>query len=180
MQRLFPTLFIVLVLSPCANGSERLRYDSAAQKVAQTGLATDLVRAAAFTHSNKYYQRDKTKSQHEAISYMEKTARIDSTQMIQNPLDCLSNLAPDFCWYSVPTEVDNTQPAADLGFQYFKNSAPVSEEFCSTVNQPCDKPDSQDESHINVATGDNPAQPKKTISAGSKVKLDFFSISLIF
>jgi len=180
MRRLIPTLFIVLALSPYANASERLKYESAAQNTEGPGVASNLVKATIFTHSNRYYQQGKIKSQREAHDYMIKTAGIVRTQTVRNPLNCFNSLAPGFCWYTGPAEISNTQPAVDLASENFKNSAPANEEACSTANQPCDNPYDQEEIYINVAAGENPAQKKKTISAGSQVKLDFFSISLIF
>ena len=180
MRRLIPTLFIVLALSPYANASERLKYGSSAQNTEESSVASNLVRAAIFTHSNKFYQQGKIKSQREARKYMIKTAAKSHTQEAQNPLNCFNSLAPDYCWYTGPAEIDNAQPAADLESAYFENSAPANEEACSTVNQPCDNPYYQAETQVKVAAGEKPAQKKKTISAGSDVKLDFFSISLIF
>ena len=180
MRRLIPTLFIVLALSPYANASEILKYGSTAQNTEEPGVASNLVRAAIFTHGNRYYQQGKIESQSEARKYMIKTAGKSHTQTANNPLNCFNSLAPDFCWYTGPAELDKTQPVVDLAFEYFKNSAPGSEEVCSTVNQPCDNIYNQDITHINVAVGEKPARPKKTVSAGSEVKLDFFSISLIF
>ena len=180
MRRLIPTLFIVLALSPCANGSERLKYGSAAQNTEESSVASNLVRAAIFTHSNRYYQQGKIKSQHEAHDYMIKTAGTGRTQTVRNPLNCFNSLAPDFCWYTGPAKVSNTQPAVDLASENIQNPVPANEEVCSTVNQPCDNLYYQAKAQVNVATGEKPAQKKKTISAGSEVKLDFFSISLIF
>jgi len=180
MRRLIPILFIVLAFSSYANGSERLKYGSAAQKSEEVAFASDLVRTAIFTRSNRNYQQGKIKSQREAHDYMIKTARIERTRPARNPLNCFNSLAPDFCWYTGPAEVSNTPPAADLASENFKNSAPASEDACSTVNQPCDILYYQAEAQVKVAAGEIPAQKKKTISAGSQVKLDFFSISLIF
>ena len=180
MRRLIPTLFIVLALSPCANGSERLKYVSAAQKAEETAYASNLVRAAIFTHSNRYYQQGKIKSQREARNYMIKTAAKGHTQKVRNPLNCFNSLAPDYCWYSGPVEIDNAQPAVDLESAYFENSAPANEEPCSTANQPCDNPYDQEGIYINVTADENPWQPKKTVNTKSQVKLGFFSISVIF
>jgi hypothetical protein len=180
MRRLIPTLFIVLALSPGANGSERLKYGSAAQNTEESSVASNLVRAAIFTHSNRYYQQGKIKSQREARRYMIKTAAKGHTQKAPNPLNCFNSLAPDFCWYTGPAEVSTTRPAVDLASENFKNSVPANEEVCSTANQPCDNLYYQAEAQVKVTTGEKPARPKKTISAGSEVKLDFFSISLIF
>ena len=180
MRRLIPALFIVLTLSPCANGSERLKYRSAAQKAEEIAFASDLVRAAIFTHSNRYYQQHKIKSQREARNYMIKTASKGHTQKVQNPLNCFNSLAPDYCWYSDPVEIDNAQPAVDLESAYFENSAPANEGPCSTANQPCDNPYDQEGIYINVTADENPWQPKKTVNTKSQVKLGFFSISVIF
>jgi hypothetical protein len=180
MRCLIPILFVVLAFSSYANGSERLKYGSAAQKTEKTAFSSNLVRAAIFTHSNRYYQQGKIKSQREARNYRIKTTEIGRTQTVRNPLNCFNSLAPDFCWYTGSAEASNTQPAVDLASENFKNSAPVNEKACSTTNQPCDNPYDQEEIYINVTAGQNPAQKKKTISAGSEVKLDFFSISLIF
>ena len=180
MRRLIPTLFIVLALSPYANASERPKYGSAAQNTEESSVASNLVRAAIFTHSNRYYQQGKIKSQREARKYMIKTTAKGHSQKAQNPLNCFNSLAPDFCWHTNSAEADKAQPVVDLAFEYFKNSDPGSEETCSTVNQPCDNIYNQDITRINVAVGEKPTQPKKTVSAGSEVKLDFFSISLIF
>ena len=180
MRRLIPALFIVLTLSPCANGSERLKYGSAAQKAEEIAFASDLVRAAIFTHSNRYYQQRKIKSQHEARNYMIKTAAKGHTQKVQNPLNCFNSLAPDYCWYSGPAEIDNAQPTVDLDSAYFENSAPVNQEPCSTANQPCDNPYDREGIYIDVTADENPWQPGKADNTKSQVKLDFFSISVIF
>lgn len=180
MRCLIPILFVVLAFSSYANGSERLKYGSTAQKAEEVAFASNLVRAAIFTHSNRYYQQGKIKSQREARKYMIKTAVKGHTQEAQNPLNCFNSLAPDFCWYTGPAEVSNAQPAVNLASENFKNSVPANDETCSTANQPCDNIYNQGTTHINVAVGEKPARPKKTVSAGSQVKLDFFSISLIF
>jgi hypothetical protein len=180
MRHLIPTLFIVLALSPYANASERLKHGSTTLKAEEIAYTSNLVRAAIFTHSNRYYQQGKIKSQHEAHDYMIKTAGTGRTQTVRNPLNCFNSLAPDFCWYTGPAKVSNTQPAVDLASENIQNPVPANEEVCSTVNQPCDNIYNQNITHINVAVGEKPARPKKTVSAGSQVKLDFFSISLIF
>ena len=102
------------------------------------------------------------------------------TLKVQNPLNCFNSLAPDYCWYSGPAEIDNAQPAVDLESAYFENSAPANEEPCSTANQPCENPYDQERIYTNVTAGENPWQPKKTVNIKSQVKLDFFSISVIF
>jgi len=180
MRHLIPTLLIVLILSPAANGSERLKYGSAAQKAKESAFNSALVRAAIFTHQSRYYQQQKIKSQHETYNYINKTAGKNYTQTVSNPLNCFNSLAPDFCWYTGSAELDKAQPVVDLAFEYFKNSAPGNEEVCSTANQPCDNIYNQDITQINVVVDEKPARPKKTVSAGSQIKLDFFSISLIF
>jgi hypothetical protein len=180
MRCLIPILLVVFAFSSYANASEKLKYESAVQNTEESNVASNLVRAAIFTHSNRYYQQGKIKSQRKARNYMIKTAAKNHTQEAQNPLNCFNSLAPDFCWYTGSAESDKAQPVVDLAFEYFKNSAPGSEEVCTTVNQPCDNIYNQDITHINLAVGEKPARPKKTVSAGSQVKLDFFSISLIF
>ncbi len=180
MRRLIPTLFIVLTLSPCANGSERLKYGSAVQKTEEIAFASNQVRAALFTHSNRYYQQGKIKSQREAYDHMIKTAEIGRTQTVRNPLNCFNSLAPDFCWYTGSAEVSNTRPAVDLALENFINFPLANKELCSTANQPCDNPYNQTAIYINGATDEKPAKPKKTVSAESQVKLDFFSFSVIF
>ena len=180
MRHLIPTLFIVLVLSPSASGSERLQFGSAAQKVEERGFTSALVRAAIFTRQNRYYQQDKITAQSEVYNYKKRSAVKDPAQTVQNPLNCFNSLAPDYCWYTGTAEVNNPQPAADLAFEYFNKSAPGSEGGCSTVDRSCDKLYNQDGTYINVATAENPAQQKKTVSTRAQVKLDFFSISIIF
>jgi len=180
MRCLIPILFVVLAFSSYANASERLKYGSAAHKTEEIAFASNLVRAAIFTHSNRYYQQGKIKSQRKARNYMIKTAEIGRTQTVRNPLNCFNSLAPDFCWYTGPAEVSNAQPAAVLASENIQNPVPANEEVCSTANQPCANLYYQAEALVKVAAGEKPAQKKKTISAGSEVKLDFFSISLIF
>jgi len=180
MRRLFPTLFIVLVLSPCANGSERLQYGSASQNSEETTFTTAMVRAAISTQKHGNYQPGKNNSQREAHDYMIKTAGTGRTQTVRNPLNCFNSLAPDFCWYTGPAEVSNTQPAVNLVSENFKNSAPANEELCSTANQPCDNRYDQEGIYINVTADENLWQPKKIINTKSQVKLDFFSLSVIF
>jgi len=180
MQRLIPTLFIVLALSPCANGSERLKYASATQKAEEIAYATNLLRSAIFTHSNRYNQPGNIKSQREARSYRIKTAAKGHTQKGQNPLNCFNSLAPDYCWYNGPVKIGYAQPAVDLESAYFENPTPVKEEVCSTINQTCDNLYNLTEVQAKDAADEVPTRQKKTISAGTQVKLDFFSISLIF
>jgi len=180
MRRLIPALFIVLALSPCANASEKLKYSPAAHKAEEIAYASNLVRAEIFTHSNRYYQQGKIKSRREARNYTIKTAAKGRTQKVQNPLNCFNSLAPDYCWYSDPVEIDNVQPAVDLESAYFENSAPANEGPCSTANQPCGNSYDQEGIYTNVTTGENPSQPNNTVNTKSQVKLDFFSISVIF
>ena len=180
MRCLIPILFFVLAFSSYANGSERLKYGSAAQITEESSVASNLVRAAIFTHSNRYYQQGKIKSQRKARKYMIKTTAKNHTQEAQNPLNCFNSLAPDFCWYTGPAKVSNTQSAAVLASENTRNPVPANEVVCSAANQPCDNLYYQAEAQVKVAAGEKPAQKKKTISAGSEVKLDFFSISLIF
>ena len=180
MRRLIPALFIVLALSPCANASEKLKYSPAAHKAEEIAYASNLVRAEIFTHSNRYYQQGKIKPRREARNFMIKTAAKGHTLKVRNPLNCFNSLAPDYCWYSGPAEIDSAQPAVDLESAYFENSAPANEELCSTANQPCENPYDREGIYTNVTAGEYPWQPKKAVNTKSQVKLDFFSISVIF
>lgn len=178
MRHSIPILLVSIALCSCANNAEKLTTETAAINVEKPSSSSEFARVALFTDRYNYYQLERIKLQGRADSESKKATEKDNAKTARNPIHCLNNLSPTFCWSTDMLAAGNNQLSPDLAFRYFRNSAPVNEDECAKTNEPCGKLYNQDLAFINIAKSESPGQPTKITSSKSEIKFEPFSISI--